>query len=82
MNPHAERFNRTIQEEYINYHESKLKDPASFNIGLMKHLLWHNTERPHFGINLQTPVNYITSNGYPKENCNMYLTNTKACKHR
>lgn len=76
MNPHAERFNRTIQEEYIDHHESQLADPGTFNPGLMKHLLWHNTERPHFGINLQTPVNFITNNGYPRENCNMYLTNT------
>ena len=77
QNSYAERFNRTLQEEYIDYQESKLKDPEIFNIGLMKHLLWHNTKQPHFGINLQTPVNYIMNNGYPLENCNMYLTNTR-----
>ena len=74
MNPHVERFNRTIQEEYVDYHEPKLANPNTFNYGLMKYLLWYNTERPHFGINLQTPVNFITSN-HPQD-CNMYLTNT------
>lgn len=76
QNPHAERFNRTIQEEYIDHHESKLANPETFNPGLMKYLLWFNTDRPHFGIKLQTPIEFITSNGYPQENCNMYLTNT------
>lgn len=74
MNAHCERFNRTIQEEYVDYHESELLDPTKFNAGLMKHLLWHNTERPHHSLNLQPPVQFITTN-FPKE-CNMYLTNT------
>lgn len=74
MNAHDERFNRTIQEEYIDYNESGLLEPERFNIGLYKHLLWHNTERPHFGLNLQTPAQFITSNN-PQE-CKMYLTNT------
>jgi transposase InsO family protein len=74
MNAHAERFNRSIQEEYIDYHEGALLEPSQFNVGLMKHLLWHNTERPHHGLQLQTPVQFITTNN-PKD-CNMYLTNT------
>lgn len=44
MNSRAERFNRTIQEEYIDYYEADLLEPEHFNIGLYKHLLWHNTE--------------------------------------
>ena len=75
MNAHAERFNRTIQEEYIDYHEAELLEPAKFNTGLMKHLLWHNTKRPHWGIKLKTPVQYIEDN-YSQLECNMYLTNT------
>ena len=74
MNTHDERFNRSLQEEYIDYHEQELLDPTSFNVGLMKHLLWHNTERPHFGINLKTPVDFITNHN--PVDCNMYLTNT------
>jgi transposase InsO family protein len=74
MNSHCERFNRSIQEEYIDYHEPELLDPNKFNAGLMKHLLWHNTERPHWGLKLQTPTQFINTN-FPKE-CNMYLTNT------
>ena len=80
MNAHAERFNRTIQEEYIDYHEPELLTPARFNVGLMKHLLWHNTERPHWGIKLKTPVQYIQDT-YSQPECKMYLTNT-ICRRR
>ena len=59
MNAHAERFNRTIQEEYIDYHEHELLDVNQFNIGLMKQLLWHNTERPHHSLKNIPPAQFI-----------------------
>ena len=31
MNAHVERFNRTIQEEFIDYHEQLLITPNEFN---------------------------------------------------
>lgn len=74
MNAHCERFNRSIQEEHIDYHTSELLNPTKFNANLMKYLIWFNTERPHWGLKLQTPVQFINAN-FPKE-CNMYLTNT------
>jgi transposase InsO family protein len=74
MNAHCERFNRSIQEEYVDYHAGALLNPTAFNAGLMKYLLWFNTERPHWGLNLQTPIQFIQAN-FPKE-CRMWLTNT------
>jgi len=47
----------------------------------MEHLLWHNTKRPHWGIKLKTPVQYIEET-YSLKECNMYLTNTKYCFFR
>lgn len=76
MNTHDERFNRSLQEEYIDFYESELFDTVSFNRGLMKHLLWHNTERPHWSLSFQSPVQFITAN-FPQE-CKMYLTDTRA----
>ncbi len=76
MNAHAERFNRTIQEEYIDYHEHELFDTTKFNIGLMKQLLWHNTERPHHSLKNIPPAQFIQSNNYFPQKCNMYLTYT------
>ena len=77
MNAHCERFNRSIQEEYVDYHANELLNPTKFNAGLMKYLLWFNTERPHWGLKLKTPIQFINSN-FPKE-CNMCLTNTASC---
>src|SRR3989338_2822386 len=48
MNAHCERFNRTIQEEFVDYHAHELFEPQKFNIILMEYLVWFNTERPHY----------------------------------
>jgi len=62
MNSHCERFNRTIQEEFVDYHASELLEPVTFNRNLMTWLIWYNTERPHFAFqNKLSPVQYIMS---------------------
>lgn len=87
MNAHAERFNRTLQDEYLDFHVGELLEPEAFNIGLMKHLLWHNTQRPHHSLGLQTPVYFIQNHlrqkylnhpnlSYSQKECQMYLTDT------
>ena len=79
MNTHCERFNRTIQEEYIDYHEYELLDTAKFNIGLMKQMVWHNTERPHHSLGNVPPAEFIQTTNYFPKKCNMYLTYTRPC---
>jgi len=74
MNAHAERFNRTLQEEFINFNAGSLIDPLSFNIKLMKHLQWHNIERPHWGLDLKSPMEFLVEN-HPQES-RMWWTNT------
>lgn len=61
MNAHCERFNRTLQEEFIDYHEKELLEPASFNQKLINWLLWYNTQRPHWGLNLLSPLQFMLS---------------------
>ena len=47
MNAHCERFNRTIQEEFVDYHEELLfYDLPAFNDRLLHWLTWYNLERP------------------------------------
>ena len=44
---YAERFNRTLQEEFVDYHEELLfTDTAAFNDRLWEHLQWHNGKIP------------------------------------
>jgi hypothetical protein len=47
MNAHIERFNRTIQESFVDYHEELLfTDLARFNQKLADWLVFYNTQRP------------------------------------
>ena len=74
MNAHVERFNRTIQEEFVDYHEDLLLDPQAFNRELIPWLLWYNGERPHWGLNLKSPIQFLMEQN-PKE-CKMWWPNT------
>lgn len=62
MNAHVERFNRTIQEEFLNYHKWLLFEPDEFNAKLMDWLIWYNTKRVHYAFgNKMTPVQFLLS---------------------
>ena len=77
MNAHVERFNRTLQEEFIDYHEELLSEPEQFNKKLIPWLLWYNAERPHWALELNSPVQFLL-----KQNpslCNSWWPNTAAC---
>jgi len=73
-NGHVEKYNRTIQEEFVDWNEVLLRDPDSFNDRLMDWLVWYNSKRYHWGLNLMTPVEYLLKN---KLVSNMCWTNTK-----
>lgn len=57
-NAHLERFNRTIQEECI---DGISKSVRIINKTLPAYLKYYNEQRYHFGINLKTPMQVITS---------------------
>ena len=62
MNAHCERFNRTIQDEFIDYHQGELINPLAFNRRLMTWLIWYNSKRPHFAFqNKFSPLQYLLS---------------------
>lgn len=74
MNAHVERFNRTLQEEFIDYHEELLITPSLFNQKLIPWLIWYNAERPHWALKLKSPVQFLL-----EENpslCNSWWPNT------
>jgi putative transposase len=77
-NSYVERFNRTVKEQYINWHLNELEDTQEFNKGLMKYLLWYNTEKPHKGINGSTPIDFILNSTFPHpKNSNMLRYHTQ-----
>jgi transposase InsO family protein len=73
-NAHEERFNRTIQEEFIDYHESELLNPAAFNDKLIDYLIWFNGERPHWSLGLKSPIQFLTEQN--PNLCKMYWHDT------
>lgn len=52
-NAHLERFNRTIQEEYLHHIPRSLK---SWQKEIPAYLRYYNDERPHMGLNMLSPL--------------------------
>jgi putative transposase len=78
MNAKIERYNRTIQEEFIDYHlDDMAYDLGSFNYQLVDWLLWYNTERPHWTLKLKSPMNNLLELlQLPTPQSNMLWTST------
>jgi len=58
-NPVLERFNRTIQEEFIDIIDIGLEDTNEFNLRLTEWLIEYNDVRPHQALDYLTPLEYI-----------------------
>jgi transposase InsO family protein len=65
MNAHIERFNRTIQEEFVRYHMGLLSvDRVQFEQKLEEYLRFYNTDRVHYAFkNLQSPYQFMVQSG-------------------
>jgi transposase InsO family protein len=60
MNAHLERFNRTIQDEFVDFHMSDLLTPQIFNNKVIEYLIWYNTKRVHHAFkNKLSPIQFI-----------------------
>ena len=61
-NGHIEKFNRTIQEEFIDQNEIWFDNVDEFNEKMLEWILWYNTKRYHWSLNLTSPVDYLLNN--------------------
>lgn len=60
INGVVERFNRTIQDEFLLRNtELYVQRPELFSLKLVHYLTWYNTKRPHISLKLMTPLNYL-----------------------
>jgi len=68
MNAQIESFNRTIQEDFIDWNLALLaKDIDQFNQKLIDWLIWYNTKRPHSSLKGRSPIQYLIENlGFSK----------------
>ena len=59
-NGKIERYNRTVQEEFVDWNLDDLAyDMSNFNMKLADWLIWYNTTRPHWTHNLQSPMKHL-----------------------
>lgn len=58
-NAFIERFNRTIQEEFVDANVGDLKNIKIFNQKLVNYLLYYNTVRPHQTLGYLTPMAFM-----------------------
>ena len=77
QNGTIERFNRTLQEEFVDGHSYLLEDKNTkpFNDKLIDYLLFYDTQRPHNTLNNTEPMKVVTD--YLKKS-NRYGTDTFA----
>lgn len=74
LNAKVERFNRTVQEEFVNWNSgSMFHNLELFNHNLIDWLIFYNTKRPHFSLGNIPPVKYLILN---KGFSNMLWTHT------
>lgn len=60
-NGFVERFNWTIQDEFLNYHIGEAEVNSNhFDQLLSDWLVFYNTKRPHQGLNYKTPAQHLT----------------------
>ena len=74
MNAHAERFNRTVQESFVDYHENLLfTDLGLFNQKMAEWLVFYNTQRPHYRLGQKTPLSSLIQQ---QPECQRWWTHT------
>lgn len=59
INAYIERFNRTIQEEFIMRNDEIFYDQKAFAQKLTKYLYWYNYQRPHASLRYVSPMTFI-----------------------
>ena len=87
-NGYLERFNRTIQEQFVYLYEHHLDDLPVFDLMLMEYLIclhsyehsceykWYNTEKPRRGIGKTAPMRFFLDDFISPQKSNMLWTLT------
>ncbi len=63
INGMVERFNRSLQEEFLNDNLYLLYTPKVFSSKLSEYLIFYNQERVHQSLNYMTPLSYLYQKG-------------------
>jgi len=63
INGVVERFNRSVQEEFLDQNLHLLYAPQEFSLKLADYLLFFNSQRVHQALNYMTPLQYLIQKG-------------------
>ena len=73
INGVVERYQRSLQEEFVNHHLHLIYDLKIFNQKMVEYLIWYNTKRVHQSLGLKSPMDYLLSGGLMSKK---YVTST------
>ena len=74
VNGVVERYQRSMQEGFLDNHLEFVYNPKQLNDKLMEFLIFYNTELIHKSIGKITPMDYLIMKG---EMSKMYVTHTE-----
>lgn len=69
INGVVERYQRSLQEEFVNHHLYLLHDLQTFNQKMVEYLIFYNTKRVHQSIGLKSPMDYLILEGLMSKKC-------------
>ena len=61
INGCIERYQRTLQEEFVDLHEELIREPAQFCCQLAGYLVFYNARRPHQALQFQSPLAFLVA---------------------
>lgn len=73
INGCVERFNRSIQEEFVDPNVHLIHNQKEFQRKLAEYMIFYNCQRAHQTLNFMTPIDYLLLNGGLS---NMYRSRT------
>lgn len=76
INGVVERYQRTLQDQFVNNNLDIIHDPVQFNNNLLEYLIFYLTQKIHKSLGKITPMDYLISN---YEMSKMSVTLTHAC---
>ena len=63
VNGCIERYQRTLNEEFLQVHEDSVRQPRQFHLQWADYLVFYNCERVHQALGSQTPMAYLVAQG-------------------
>lgn len=63
INGVVERYQRSLQEEFVNSNVYLIHDQKRFSEKLADYIIFYNTKRVHQSLNYETPVDYMLKKG-------------------